>query len=197
MVALLQFCFRILASKMLIFQVFLWKNHSLREKCPYSELFWSVFSRIRTKYGKIRTRITPNTDTFYAVIAGFIQWEAALTLPEYIVEQGMNIPKSREKQWITWVAPVHFCFEIIASKMLIFEARLPLQRTIGGYFWKNAYTHFQKICSLIKYGSSEMIAKLYNWTSYEYWEVMSKTLITLDALLCFCFRIIASKFSIF
>ena len=30
--------------------------------CPYSELFWSVFSRIRTE-----SRITPNTDTFYAV----------------------------------------------------------------------------------------------------------------------------------
>ena len=38
--------------------------YSLREKCPYSELFWSVFSRIP----KMRTRITPNTDTFYAVI---------------------------------------------------------------------------------------------------------------------------------
>ena len=49
---------------------------SLREKCPYSELFWSVFSafrlnmgrygvslRIQSECGKIRTRITPNTDT--------------------------------------------------------------------------------------------------------------------------------------
>ena len=55
---------------------------SLREKCPYSELFWPVFSRIRTEYreilvslriqsecGKIRTRIIPSTDTFYAVYA--------------------------------------------------------------------------------------------------------------------------------
>ena len=56
-------------------------NHwnPLRKKCPYLELFWSVFSRIRTEYGEIRTlriqsewgkiwtRITPNTDTFYAV----------------------------------------------------------------------------------------------------------------------------------
>ena len=57
-------------------------NISLREKCPYSELFWSVFFRIRTEYGeifrisplrirsecgKIQTRITPNMDTFYAV----------------------------------------------------------------------------------------------------------------------------------
>ena len=25
----------------------------LREKCPYSELFWSVFSCIRTEYGEI------------------------------------------------------------------------------------------------------------------------------------------------
>ena len=24
---------------------------SLRKNCPYSELFWSVFSRIRTEYG--------------------------------------------------------------------------------------------------------------------------------------------------
>ena len=52
----------------------------LREKCPYSELFWSVFSQICTEYkeirrslriqsecGKIRTRTTPNTDTFNAV----------------------------------------------------------------------------------------------------------------------------------
>ena len=31
------------------------------------ELFWSVFSRVRTEYGKIQTRIPPNTDTFYAV----------------------------------------------------------------------------------------------------------------------------------
>ena len=33
---------------------------SLRKKCPYSELFWSVFSRIRSK-------IAPNMDTFHAV----------------------------------------------------------------------------------------------------------------------------------
>ena len=28
---------------------------SLHEKCPYSELFWSAFSRIRTEYGEIRS----------------------------------------------------------------------------------------------------------------------------------------------
>ena len=33
-------------------------NLSLREKCPYSGLFWSAFSRIRTECGRMRTRIT-------------------------------------------------------------------------------------------------------------------------------------------
>ena len=55
----------------------------LSEKCLSSEFFLSVFSRIRTecsdllhKYriqsecGKIRTRKTPNADTFYVVFAG-------------------------------------------------------------------------------------------------------------------------------
>ena len=29
-------------------------GQALRKKCPYSELFWSVFSRFRTEYGGIR-----------------------------------------------------------------------------------------------------------------------------------------------
>ena len=43
----------------------------MRKKSPYSELFYSVFSRIRTEYGEIRrdaARITPNMDRFHAVI---------------------------------------------------------------------------------------------------------------------------------
>ena len=31
---------------------------SMRKNCPYSELFWSVFPRIRTEYGEI-LRISP------------------------------------------------------------------------------------------------------------------------------------------
>ena len=30
-------------------------NFKCTKKCPYSELFWSVFSRIRTEYGEIRS----------------------------------------------------------------------------------------------------------------------------------------------
>ena len=29
---------------------------SLREKCPYSALFWIVFSRLRTEYGILRVQ---------------------------------------------------------------------------------------------------------------------------------------------
>ena len=54
---------------------------SLGEKCPYSELFWFAFSafgvnteryrvplRIQSEYEKMQTRITPNTNTFNAVL---------------------------------------------------------------------------------------------------------------------------------
>ena len=50
---------------------------TLCKKCPYSELFWSALSLIRTEQfvslriqsecGKIRTRIIPNTETIYAM----------------------------------------------------------------------------------------------------------------------------------
>ena len=41
---------------------------TLREKCLYTELFWSVFSHIRSEYGEIRSispysvRMRENTD---------------------------------------------------------------------------------------------------------------------------------------
>ena len=37
---------------------FLMSSLALGKKCPHSELFWSVFSRIRTEYGEI-LRISP------------------------------------------------------------------------------------------------------------------------------------------
>ena len=55
---------------------------TLREMCPYSQLFWSACSRIMERYsaslciqsecGKIRTRITPITATFHAMKMSFI-----------------------------------------------------------------------------------------------------------------------------
>ena len=70
------YLFHLIKGNLLIYHY----QDTLREKCPYSVLFWSVFSRIRTEYGemwsispylvqmRMQTRVTPNTDTFYAVI---------------------------------------------------------------------------------------------------------------------------------
>ena len=44
---------------------------TLREKCPIRSYFWSVFSRIRTKYGP---EITPCLDTFHAVQSFLVQF---------------------------------------------------------------------------------------------------------------------------
>ena len=41
--------------------------NTLRKKGPYSELFWSAFYSVR-----MRTRITPNTDAFYAVCSKYL-----------------------------------------------------------------------------------------------------------------------------
>ena len=64
-------------SNLFKFQMNVLTTPTLLETCPYSEFFWSVFSRIRTEYGETSLRIqskfrkkwtrkTPNTDTFYA-----------------------------------------------------------------------------------------------------------------------------------
>ena len=63
---------------------------TLRKKCPYSELLWSVISRIRAVYGevqtirrdtqfecgRIRTKITPNTDNFLRSVSFNKFWKA-------------------------------------------------------------------------------------------------------------------------
>ena len=48
-------------------------THWLRENCPYSEFFWSVFLHIRAEYGewsKIRSKKSPNMVIFHAVTDG-------------------------------------------------------------------------------------------------------------------------------
>ena len=49
-----------------------WQNKHrgipLREKCPNTEFFWSLFSCILSKCGKIRTRKTQYLCSFYAAL---------------------------------------------------------------------------------------------------------------------------------
>ena len=44
-------------------QVRLLVRFTVREKCPYSEFFWSVFSRIWTEYGEISV-FSPNAGKY-------------------------------------------------------------------------------------------------------------------------------------
>ena len=58
---------------------------TLRETSPYSEFFWSYFPAfelnteryfvslsIQSKYEKTQAKKTPNTDTFHAVLNGYL-----------------------------------------------------------------------------------------------------------------------------
>ena len=62
-------------------------------KCPYSEFFWFVFSRIQSEYGKIQTRKTPNMDTFYAVscITILTSLHFLTTLAKYILLERASV----------------------------------------------------------------------------------------------------------
>ena len=70
-----------LSPKQFPLQTFYFALLALRKKCRYLELFWPVFSCIRTEYGEysvslriqsecreMQTRITPNMDTVHAVL---------------------------------------------------------------------------------------------------------------------------------
>ena len=58
-------------------------TNTLRKNCPYSELFWSIFSRIRTEYGEIlRTSpysvpIRENTDQNNFVYEHFLRSDSS------------------------------------------------------------------------------------------------------------------------
>ena len=50
--------------------------NTLRENCPYSELFWSVFSHIRTVYGEM-LRMRENTDQNNSEYGHFLRSDCA------------------------------------------------------------------------------------------------------------------------
>ena len=57
------------------------------KKCPYSELFWSLFSRIRTEYGEIRSisaylvQMRENADQNNSEYGHFLRSECLLSIP--------------------------------------------------------------------------------------------------------------------
>ena len=90
-------------------------NHHRINKGPYSEFFWSVFSRIGTEYGgygvslgiqsecgKIWTRITPDADTFHAVHkVKIVNFPGGIS--EKILEKSDDIIKKKPEDLIVHV----------------------------------------------------------------------------------------------
>ena len=75
---------------------------TLCEKCPYSELFWSAFSRIRTEYGEIRNisltisvRMRKHTDQNNSEYGHFLRRTIVLCqslVLSFDISQNMNTP---------------------------------------------------------------------------------------------------------
>ena len=95
---------------------------TLRKKCPYSELFCSVFSRIWNEYreklreilgispiqpecGKMRTRTTLRRDTFHAMYSNNIELIDLNSVTEQEME---SFPKEfLELMWTNWQKNAH------------------------------------------------------------------------------------------
>ena len=136
-------------------QMFKWIHYV--KNCPYSELFWSVFFRIRTEYGysvslcvqsgceKIRARIISNTDTFYALITfvifpkNFVRWCPLQMLPwkfldifKIIIYLMMN-SVTRSLNIVTILTKTKIKKQIFVNKNYIFD--LHMQEAIFRVFF--------------------------------------------------------------
>ena len=104
-----------------------------RKKCPYSELFWSVFSRIQTEYGEIRSifpysvRMRKNTDQNNSKYGHYLR--SVMVLLKYVLlvcnsenASLLNVPSQR--------------FEKVCWHLLKQNIFLTCLRYIWSIFWK-------------------------------------------------------------
>ena len=112
-------------------------TRSLREKCAYSDFFWSVFSRIQNEFGEIR-------NVYFHVVAIIVAWYSPLvvqTTTQIIAAMSITIHsdffKSREdisKPRRELSSAVNFLFCIFSSSS---------NREVGkGVFEKVFYVHY-------------------------------------------------------
>ena len=64
--------------------------YSLREKYPYLEFFWSVFSRIQFECGKVRTRKFLNRDTFFKHWLSICWWHVHVGVLHVLSNEGIT-----------------------------------------------------------------------------------------------------------
>ena len=117
-------------------------SYTLRKKCPYSEVFWSVFSDIGSKCigskcGKIRTRITPNKDIFHAV-----QLVCPLTVftsfyVNKVVKYFSGIQSNRKAFFIL---RIELSRQIIPALVLAIKTCRARERVNSDYFYELLFT---------------------------------------------------------
>ena len=116
-------------------------SRTLHEKCPYSELFWSVSSRIRT-------RKSPNTDTFYAVKSSIFSRidycnNLFIVLPKHQIRRMIKL-----KKFCASFAKCKFCSveNVVSIKWLLFPGRINftvLEMTFKGLLNERMPSNFQ------------------------------------------------------
>ena len=112
-------------------------SYTLRKKCPYSEVFWSVLSRIQSKCGKIRTRITPNKGIFHAV-----QLVCPLTVftsfyVNKVVKYFSGIQSNRKAFFIL---RIELSRQIIPALVLAIKTCRARERVNSDYFYELLFT---------------------------------------------------------
>ena len=89
---------------------------SLGEKCPYSEFFWSVFSRIRTGHGEIRSispysvRIRETMDQKNSKYGHFTEWRS-----EFEIQQKLMVVYRLAKIYINFWDKIVMSWEFLTS----------------------------------------------------------------------------------
>ena len=107
------------------------------------ELFWSAFSRIPTEYGKMRTRITPNTEKFYAVSFAELQWRnggGVLSAISLSLRESCHFLEEHKNRFIIFVLPhSKFCpalkkcyYLSVVLKISIWAAKLARNKRFKG-----------------------------------------------------------------
>ena len=113
---------------------------SLREKCPYSEFFWSVISRIWTKYREIRSispysaQMRKNTDQILNRYY-FCQWQKS------ILKFWLSLSARPRKRLFNKYFDIIFkLFHFILPNL-----RLPMKNSFSvRQFWQNLNIYFDK-----------------------------------------------------
>ena len=116
---------------------------SLRKKCPYLELFWSVFFRIRTEYGEIRSispysvRMRENTDQNNSEYGLFL-FSAYLSR-----KRQKSLISSEKRDIITLILILKWYWLLIIPINIAYnqEHIAFSSRAYSQYFWTDGYTH--------------------------------------------------------